>query len=152
MRRHPTASKLFTGGVAEQSCYWSQTVYYADARAEVLCKCRPDYVKAISGGYVIVDLKTTLDARERPFQGRAYWDLGYHLSAAHYVTGLTEIRGTPPQAFIFVAVEKEPPYAGFHSTKEVSKEGPGDKRGDFECSFHSTKEVSKGGNRFYKDF
>ena len=111
VRRHPTASKLFTGGVAEQSCYWSQTVYYADASTEILCKCRPDYVKAISGGYVIVDLKTTMDARERPFQGRAYWDLGYHLSAAHYVTGLTEIRGAPPQAFIFVAVEKEPPYA-----------------------------------------
>lgn len=111
VRMHPTASKLFTGGIAEHSCYWTQTVYYADTSTEILCKCRPDYMKDIANGYVIVDLKTTLDAREKAFQRRAYWDLGYHLSAAHYVTGLTEIRGIPPQAFIFVAVEKDPPYA-----------------------------------------
>jgi len=125
LKRHSTASKLFTGGVAEQSCYWNQTVYYADTSAEILCKCRPDYIKDIAGGYVIVDLKTTLDAREKPFRGRAYWDLGYHLSAAHYFTGLTAIRGTPPQAFIFLAVEKEPPYAVnvFQSGRDFLEEG-----------------------------
>ena len=37
--------------------------------------------------------------------------------------GIRAVVSIPLRKFprIFVAVEKEPPYAGFHSTKEVSK-------------------------------
>ena len=83
VRKHPTASRLFTGGLVEQSCYWDQTVYYADTSAEVLCKCRPDYIKDISGGYVVVDLKTTLDAREKAFQRRGRIVTGKQIGRAH---------------------------------------------------------------------
>ena len=107
VRSHPLAGKLFSGGVAEQSIYWEQPVGFS----AILCKCRPDYVKPLNGGHVIVDLKTTRDAREHQFQKQAFWDLGYHISAAHYMTGFEAATGERPSGFIFVAVENEPPYA-----------------------------------------
>jgi hypothetical protein len=62
-------------------------------------------------GYVVVDLKTTADARESKWMRSAYWDYGYHIQAAHYYIGMTqETGGTPPREFFFVTVESEPPY------------------------------------------
>lgn len=111
VKNHSLAYALTTGGVAEQSVYWKQKVEYGvDNETKILCKCRPDYVKSLKDDYVIVDLKTTTDARTGYFPRKAYWDYGYHISAAHYITGMTEAVGTPPREFIFVAVESEPPY------------------------------------------
>ncbi len=107
---HSMGSKLFNGGFAELSCYWEQPVSYGGINTKILCKARPDYTKQMpDGSYVIIDLKTTQDARGREFQRRAY-DLGYHISAAHYVDGMTAVMGLPPKDFVFVVVESSPPY------------------------------------------
>lgn len=109
VHKHALAGKLFTGGTAEQSVYWRQPVFYNNT--EILCKCRPDYVKNIKNGTLIIDLKTTRNAATHAFKRQAFWDLEYHVSAAHYMTGLKAVIGKTPDAFIFVAVENEPPYA-----------------------------------------
>jgi exodeoxyribonuclease VIII len=111
VRAHRLAGPLVSGGVPEQSIFWKQTVPLGDGdETKILCKCRPDYVKPMGDGYVIVDLKTTQDARSKWLRS-AYWDYGYHIQAAHYHIGLTQSTGgTPPREFFFVVVESEPPY------------------------------------------
>ena len=70
-----------------------------------------DYIKELGSQYVLIDLKTTKSAETRYFSRAAYWDYQYHISAAHYLTGMEALRGVRAQGFIFVTVEKTPPYA-----------------------------------------
>ena len=95
--RHPIASKLLSGGAAEQSVFWDE--------CGTICKCRPDYLK---DNYCI-DLKTTRSAKPGEFMKSAY-NYRYHVQAAWYLRGL-EAAGADAREFIFIAVEKEPPYA-----------------------------------------
>ena len=111
VRRNALSRILVEGGIAEQSVYWKQTVQWGeDEETKILCKCRPDYVKQLDEGYLVIDLKTTQDARPNKFERSSYWDYGYHIQAAHYTTGMTAAVGIPPRDFIFIAVETAPPY------------------------------------------
>lgn len=96
---HPLAGKLLTGGQAEMSYFWH------DKGSSLLCKCRPDYLK----GRYCIDLKTTQSARPEDFMKSAY-NYRYHVQAYWYLKGL-QCCGTDVDEFIFIAVEKEPPYA-----------------------------------------
>ena len=110
IKRHELASKLVSGGVSEQSVYWYQRVSSLEV-SEILCKARPDYVKPLKKGYVIVDIKTTQDASMYEFQRKAYYKYCYHLQAAHYVRGFEAVTGEKVVAFMYIAIESEPPYA-----------------------------------------
>ena len=92
MRRHELASKLITGEASEQSVYWKQRVSSLNVETEIWCKSRPDYVKPMKKGYVIVDIKTTQDAHISEFQRKAYYKYYYHLQAAHYIRGFEAVR------------------------------------------------------------
>jgi hypothetical protein len=93
---HPLARAAFTDHRAEQSVFWQE-----DGQ---MLKCRPDAWKP----GLLVDLKTTINADPREF-GRTAYKLGYHQSADHYTEGVRIAAGeTLP--FIFVLVEKSPPY------------------------------------------
>lgn len=70
------------------------------------CKVRPDLWNPGAG--VVVDLKTTLDASEKGF-ARSVVKYGYHFQACWYLQGLRAL-GENPRKFIFVTVEKSPPY------------------------------------------
>jgi hypothetical protein len=108
VRRRSISGELVAGGIAEQSVYWEYTaVIVEDINFTFTCKARPDYIKPLSGGYVVVDLKTTQDARD--FERRAY-SYGYHIQAAHYLHGLNNTEYGAARGFLFVAVEKTPPY------------------------------------------
>lgn len=96
---NPIASRLFQGGKAEQSHFWT------DSETGVECKCRPDYLR----GGIAVDLKTTADASPESFTKSAY-NYRYHVQAWWYLHGLKQC-GIDVHDFIFVAVEKTPPYA-----------------------------------------
>jgi len=103
---HPLAGPLVRGGVAERSLYWEPSVVEG-----IVSKCRPDYVKSLDEGhYVVVDLKSTEDARPWAFE-RSAWNYRYHVQAAYYWDGCTDALGHAPDAFVFIAVEKAPPYA-----------------------------------------
>jgi len=95
---HPSASKLMKlKGRAETTRLWK------DYETALDCKCRPDWLCSDDG--LIVDLKTTEDASPEGF-ARSIHKFRYHVQAAFYLRGCDECSN-----FIFVAVEKSPPYA-----------------------------------------
>ena len=59
---------------------------------------------------LLVDLKTTKSADPNQFN-RSVVNFGYHIQAAYYSDAYEKVTGRPAKAFIFVAVEKEPPYS-----------------------------------------
>lgn len=106
---HPVAGKLLSygSGVAELSAYW------IDPDTGALCRCRPDFWRHDG---ILVDLKTTEDASPEEF-ARSIAKWRYHVQHPFYVDGCNHaIRQgktdhKPIRAFVFVAVEKKPPYA-----------------------------------------
>lgn len=97
----PFARALLDDGRAEVTMQWT------DAATGVNCKARADWVCA--GHEVICDLKTAADASERAF-AKACGQWSYHIQAAHYVDAALAC-GLGERAFVFVAVEPEPPHA-----------------------------------------
>lgn len=107
---HPVAGKLITGeGKAEASVYWN------DPETGELCRCRPDFWRRDG---IIVDLKSTDDASPEAF-GKSVANWRYHVQSEMYLEGMNaafEAGYFPdgyakPKAFIFLVVEKKPPYA-----------------------------------------
>lgn len=96
---NPKAKKLLDSAEVEQSYYW------IDKRTGVLCKCRPD---AVNLGYLI-DIKSTTDASINAFMRSAH-NFRYHNQSAWYSDGYYEVSGNNPKGFIFIVVEKKPPY------------------------------------------
>jgi exodeoxyribonuclease VIII len=70
------------------------------------CRCRPD---AILTNGVILDLKTTRDAAPDAFS-KSIASFRYHVQAAFYADGYAEALGHVPRGFMFLAIEKDPPY------------------------------------------
>lgn len=99
---HPIARDLLTPDLlVEQSLWWT------DAETGVLCRGRPDGV--LPTLKVVVDVKSTADAGREDF-GRACANYRYHWQEAFYRAGVQAAFGWEPDAFVFIAVEKEPPY------------------------------------------
>jgi hypothetical protein len=97
---HPAASSLLVGGVPELSYFWE------DPETGVGCKARPDFRRA---GGSLVDIKTTGDASLEEFS-RSVLKYGYHISAAHYLNGVSRVLGQTFETFLILAIEKEAPY------------------------------------------
>ncbi|WP_435310668.1 PD-(D/E)XK nuclease-like domain-containing protein [Primorskyibacter sedentarius] len=99
---HPIASILLdpSAGRAEQTCYW------VDWQTKKLCKCRPDFIN--DDHNLLVDLKSTEDASYTGF-GQSVSRYRYHVQDAYYRDGMHQI-GHTVGGFVFVAVEKQPPY------------------------------------------
>ena len=98
--KHRPAAYLLKNGTAEQPIYWT------DEDIEVDCKARPDWV---TDGGIIVDLKTTDDASPIGF-ARSIKKYRYDVQAAFYSDGYEAATGQPCNGFMFIAVEKTPPY------------------------------------------
>ena len=102
VHNHPAAHALLTSvpGEAEKSVYW------IDPITGVLCRCRPDWWRE---DWIIPDLKTTDDASPEGFaKSIANWR--YDVQAAFYMDGIEQATGKRPKSFVFIAVEKKPPY------------------------------------------
>jgi exodeoxyribonuclease VIII len=98
---HPAAAALIEGnGLNEASVFWSDTA------SGVLCKCRPDRLR---DDHIVVDVKTTQNASPEAFMRDAY-NYRYHVQAAYYMDGVAAATGHRPPAFVFLAVESEPPH------------------------------------------
>lgn len=100
--RDPVARGLLTGGTAEQSFYG------IDEETGELIKCRTDY-RHNEGRYV-VDVKTTEDASPAGF-GKSSANFRYPHQVAWYDDVQDAALGHHPQYWVFLAVEKKPPYA-----------------------------------------
>lgn len=113
---HRTASRAFHSGVAEASVYWE------DPDSGLLLKCRPDYWRHTQ---MLTDLKSTRSASKWAFS-KDIFEYGYHVSAAMYLDGIKHETGEDMEdRFLWVAQEKEPPYAvnTFVPTPESIAEG-----------------------------
>lgn len=98
----PLAVKLL-GGVHEAPFFWM------DATTGEPCKCRADCLNTKYSQPIIVDLKSSNDASTETFSKDAV-KYGYDLQSAMYSDGVeANIRRKP--LFVFIVVEKNPPYA-----------------------------------------
>lgn len=108
VQNHPAASVLLQEGIAEQRIDWQREIVSEDGEfVSVLLKSKPDW---LSHNGFIVDLKTTEDASPRGF-AKSVWNYRYHVQAAFYLDAYEHQYGEPARGFIFIAVEKTPPYA-----------------------------------------
>lgn len=95
IQSHQMAKKLLNRiSQVEVSTFWT------DNETGVACRCRPD---AILDNEVLIDLKTTADAG--PGFVKSVRQFRYHVQAAFYAAG------TGGMPMIFLAVEKDPPFA-----------------------------------------
>ena len=95
---HEIAKKLLTGkGENEVSIFWEDD--------GVECKGRPDRIK----DRIIIDLKTTTSTKPEEFSRNAY-KYGYHRQCAWYSKGYEKAFNHEPLGFVFIAIEKTPPY------------------------------------------
>lgn len=105
VRSHPTARLALSSGKSEVSVFKEFRL-----GRTVLRKARIDFV---NHGNALVDIKTTDDARPDAF-ARTLFNLKYHVQAAFYLDIWNDslpIGESPKESFVFIAVEKEPPFA-----------------------------------------
>lgn len=99
---NPTARVLIEKGLKEHSIFWK------DKETGIELKCRPDILLK-DDVKVIVDLKSTISADTKSFTSECI-RYGYDVQSAWYKDGVqTEYPGE--YSFIYIAVEKKPPYA-----------------------------------------
>lgn len=101
VNRHPLAGRMIREGVSEATLVWE------DEETGLRCKARMDYYAEKLGA--CYDLKSTEDARPEAF-ARSMASYRYHVQDAFYREGLRAV-GRPCEHFVFIAVEKQPPYA-----------------------------------------
>lgn len=98
LNAHPIASGLLSGGEPEVSYFWKHELGFT-------CKVRPDYRRDTT----LIDLKSCIDASPIGF-GKAASNFGYIRQSDFYMTGVAAC-GVSVEQFVFIAVEKKPPYA-----------------------------------------
>ena len=101
--RNPTIAAL---GSELAQCEYSG--FWTDFETGITCKCRPDLYRP--DYRLMVDLKTTTDVT-REFWLRACMSLGYHAKDAWYSDGWPQAGGGEVENFLFVVIEREPPFA-----------------------------------------
>lgn len=109
---HPAAALVLgKPGKVEQSYFWT------DETTGERCKCRPDWHSDCRR--LVVDLKTTEDASPAAF-ARSIHKFRYHVQANWYQRPFPEA-----EQFLFIAVEKQPPYlcAVYVATPEMIAAG-----------------------------
>lgn len=97
VRSNPTAAKILASGNAEVTIFTDVD--------NVPAKCRIDWLRS----NIITDLKTTDNASAASFQ-KTVINYGYDVQAAWYLD-CAKAAGLSISSFIFIAVEKSPPYA-----------------------------------------
>lgn len=102
IERHPIARKLLSKGIAERQ------FNFTEPSTGARCKIKPDWTAQIENKNILVDLKSTEDASPRAF-GVSAAKYRYHVQGAFYSDG-ANLNGLNVDSFIFIAVEKTPPY------------------------------------------
>jgi exodeoxyribonuclease VIII len=100
IRAHKLASRMIDG-IHEATICWE------DGATGLKCKGRMDVYNRKLG--LVVDVKTALDASPREF-AKAVNTHRYHVQDAMYREGLRALK-LPVDHFVFLVVEKSPPYA-----------------------------------------
>lgn len=96
------AISLLSDGIAEQSFFWNHPKW------GFKCKVRPDYLN--DKHRITIDLKSAADGSPEAF-GKATANLKYHWQGSWYLDGVNAISPEKYTEFVFIVVEKTPPYA-----------------------------------------
>lgn len=103
LESHSLVSKLLINGSREVCLFWD------DEETGELCKCRFDF---ITDDGIPLDIKTTRDAHPEKASKTIFSDyLLYWIQAGHYASGAKKTKVCNWEAFNFIFIEKEPPYA-----------------------------------------
>ncbi len=101
--RHDYCQKVFLKGQSEVSIF-------KKIGGDILRKARLDWIPA---GNSLIEVKTTQDASEESF-AKEILDYRYHSQAAYYLDIVNDSLAAaglrPKECFIFITVEKKPPY------------------------------------------
>lgn len=101
LEQHSTVSALINDAIPQPVALWEEPT----EQSRIPMKARLDWM---SPEYkVLIDLKTTEDAQAF---SRTAARLGYHIQDACYTHSWQQAGGFVPDAFIFIVVEREPPY------------------------------------------
>lgn len=100
--RHDAAAALLDADDAEMEI----SGWWKDPTTGQLLKYRPD----CRTPRAIVDLKTTAGSVDYDTVQRSIWNYNYHTSAAHYLDGDMQCRGSEHDTFVLVFVSKEWPH------------------------------------------
>lgn len=102
--KNPYAVKLLKGNV-------EQSMYFVDDFTQARCKVRPDVWRRVKDRIVIIDLKSTKSALPKDF-ARDVVKYQYDLQSYMYPYGASKVLDVPIENidFVFIAVEKKPPY------------------------------------------
>ncbi len=113
--RHKAANWLLKEGIAEAS------IFFTEPETGIECKARPDFFNSDS---FIVDVKTTVNASPSAF-GWSALKYRYQVQAAFYMDAFYHKFGEYPAGFVFIAIEKEPPYAvaAYMTTPDMLERG-----------------------------
>lgn len=121
---HKLVGNLLKNGVRETS------LFVDDPETGELLQCRPDFIS--EKGYM-VDIKTTRDGTHPFFYHQIFSskypdDPYYILQSAHYshCARVASLSGVKSDNFIFVAIEKEPPYGITVWPMDIGCLGPGE--------------------------
>lgn len=117
---HPRCREIFAEGKSEISIFRNFHL-----GGTVLRKARLDWVPA---GNALVDIKTTQDASPEAF-AKEILNYRYHSQASYYLDIWNDSQQVPDkECFIFIAVEKSPPYLVAVYDLELKAIGQGRKR------------------------
>jgi hypothetical protein len=102
---HPEACRLLSDGKPEVSLFW------VDPESGVKCRARLDWLPdKVEGRRLIApDLKTAASAAPSEF-AKAAGRYGYYAQQRHYLDGIKACGLDANPAFLFVVIEKSPPY------------------------------------------
>jgi exodeoxyribonuclease VIII len=90
--------------------YTEMSFVWVDKDTDVTCKGRIDRFGRLYGHSVIADLKTTENASPDAWV-REVVKYQYHAQAAFYLDGLDTVSPVVERRFIWITLEKKPPYA-----------------------------------------
>lgn len=103
-----------------------QSMYFTDELTQVQCKVRPDVYRVFDDEVVITDFKSVKSAVAEKFINDVI-KYGYDLQAYMYRLGVAITLGVPTEkvSFVFIPVEKEPPYltAVYEVTQDIFDRG-----------------------------
>jgi hypothetical protein len=96
--------------IVQAAGYTELSFVWVDKDTDVLCKGRIDRFGRLYGHSVIADVKTTENATHDAWM-REVMKYQYHAQAAFYLDGLDTVEPVVERRFIWIALEKKPPYA-----------------------------------------
>lgn len=103
IRNHESLQAFFNNGKPEQAVFAKDPITGLDV------KCKPDYLTVVGEYKILVEVKSTEDARPDAFKRTAF-NFGYFQGAAFYSAIMDWAGLGAPDLYIMVAFERSAPY------------------------------------------